>query len=248
MVASIGCSLAASGCTFDPGHDYSVVVSWLLNGDVPSEDRCTELGVDTVRLTMDGPGKPVEIEGDCAETLVLSDGLDYGAFVTTVSFDYGVGYDYSVDLLDARGEVAYGYDGYVDAYYGDLNPFELPTIDVFKPRGGLAKFTAAWVFQGGGPSTLADDCKAAGISAVVLWIASAAAPSFSEAVVLDEAPCEDGVLSSTEPVLASGEFLVKYAALDDRGAPAEEGEPFSVGVHEARTVDFPRQSFRALAK
>jgi hypothetical protein len=239
-------AVLAAGCSYSPGNDYGVVASWFLNGAAPTTERCREQGIETVRLTMDGPGEPVTIEAPCDETLILSDGLEYGAFETTVSFDFEVGYKYDVAFLDKKGKSRYGYSSTVVAYYGDYTPVELDTVDVFEPRGTQAELTAAWVFSGGTLDSVAEDCTRNGIEKIALSIASVTDPSFRNAWIVGDANCDEGSFVSDGAVLATGDYLLQYVALDARGAAAERGEPIAVYVDQAGTVDLPRQTFAGI--
>jgi hypothetical protein len=240
-------AVCAAGCSYSSSDDYGVVVSWLLNGLEPTAELCREQGIARVRLTVDdGPGKPVSVEADCDETLILSDGLSYGAFETNASFEFGVGYAYEVEFLDKKGKALYGYDSTLVAYANYYTPVELDTIDVFEPLGSQAKLTAAWFFEGGTRDTIADDCANNGVEKVSFWIASATDEDFANAYVIDEIGCEEGAFESRDEVLASGDYLIKYVALDDRGASAEQSEPIAVYVDEPGTVHLPRQIFQGL--
>lgn len=245
---------AASGCSFDPGHDYAVTSSWLLNGATPDTTRCKELGITQFRLRMEGPGPAVTLDGDCEDTIAIGD-FTYGGFQTTRSFDFGVVYSYSVDALDAKGKVTYAYPApgeekpIVTAEYGDavvvdgLAIVDLNTVDVFEPAGKISSFSAEWIFSDG---DLASDCDRNKVEQVELWISSATDSGFIDAAVLGSAPCEDGKIVSNGRVLASGDYYFMYVALDSRGAIAEQSEPISAFVEEPGDLALPRHQFKGL--
>ncbi len=245
---------AASGCTFDPGHDYAVTSSWWLNGVSPDAARCKELGIAQFRLRMEGPGPAVTLEGDCADTLDIGE-RTYGGFQTTRSFDFGVVYSYSVEALDAQGKVTYVYPGpgaptplvsadYRDAVLVDGEPVvDLYTVDVFEPEGKTSSFSAAWVFSSG---DLATDCQRNQISDVELWIWSATDPELSDPRVLGSGPCEQGELTSNGKVLARGNYYFMYVAFDARGGIAEQGDPIPAVVDDPGDLALPRHQFKGL--
>lgn len=246
MYLALPAALGVAGCSYSPGHDYGVVASWLLNGAEPSKERCAELAVATIRLTMDGPGDPVTVEAPCEQRMILSDGLAYGAFETTTSFDFDVGYTYEVEFLDKKGKARSRHEATLVAYYGEYTPVELDTVDLIDPVGSQAAITAAWVFAGGSSASVAVDCASNGIEKVALWITSVTDPFFASAYVIDETACMEGSFASATEVLATGDYLIKYVALDDRGAIAEEGEAINVYVDQPSTVDLPRQTFEGI--
>jgi len=245
---------AASGCSFDPGHDYAVTSSWLLNGATPDATRCKELGITQFRLRMEGPGPAITLDGDCEDTIAIGD-FTYGGFQTTRSFDFGVVYSYSVDALDAKGEVTYVYPApgqpkavvsaeYGDAVFVDGDPvIDLNTVDVFEPAGKVSSYSAEWIFSGG---DLATDCETNKIETVELWVSSATDSDFLDSVVVGSAPCADGELASKGKVLARGEYFFMYVALAPSGKIAEQGEPISAFVDEPGDLALPRQKFEGL--
>lgn len=232
----------ASGCSFDPGHDYAVTSTWLLNGATPDESRCKELGITEFRLTMNGPGPATEVSAACDETLRIGE-VTYGGFETTRSFDYGVQYDYTVDALDGNDKALYSYDASITAYYGDYLPVDLNTVDVFAPSGKIASYSAQWVFS---EDDIADDCEKNQVEEVEIWIASATDPNFFDPIVLSTSNCEEGQVVSEGKVLARGEYFFKYVALDARGAIAELGDALAASVDESGDLALPRQKFKGL--
>jgi hypothetical protein len=241
-LVAVALCLPLAGCAFDPGHDYGVTTTWLLNGAAPDAGRCAELSIDRFKLTMQGPDSPLVLEASCDTTLLI-EGVVYGGFETTVSFDYGVLYDYTVEALDRQGAVLYSYASSVSALYGDFIPVDLDTLDVFEPSGSLASYTARWAFDGG---DLAQECAQNGVETVELWITTVTDPSFDFPALLDGAPCAAGEIVSDGKVLASGDYLVRYVALDDRDAPTELGEPIEVIVDASGDIALPRQQFEGL--
>lgn len=235
-------TLLPTGCGFDPNHDYGVTSTWLLNGSPPDAERCEELGIDTFRLSMDGPGPATKLEADCEETIRIGE-LLYGGFETSVSFDYGVDYDYTVDALDANGKVAFRYESTITAYYGDFVPVDLDTVDVFAPEGKTASFVAQWLYTDG---DLAADCQRNQVDKVAIWLSSATDPDLFEPVVIGEAPCADGIIESDGKVLARGDYYFQYVSFTDRNAVAELGEPIPVSITGPQEVVLPRYQFEGL--
>lgn len=239
---------SAGGCGFDPGHDYAVTSTWLLNGAAPDATRCKELGIAQFRLTMNGPGPATTLQAACERTLQI-ERVTYGGFETTRAFDFGVAYEYRVEALDAQGHVLYAFPApeqaplVVSATQGDFVPVDLYTVDVFEPFGDVASFSAAWVF---GDSDLATDCARNGIKRVQLWVASATDPEFVDYDVVSTSACKDGKVASDGNVLARGEYFVKYVALDDRDAVAEASEAISASIDRAGDLALPRHKFQGL--
>ncbi len=240
LFGSVAGLIISTGCGSDPV--YGVTSTWLLNGATPDATRCNELGISRFRLTMDGPGPATSLEANCAETIRIGDAT-YGGFETSRAFDYGVEYTYTVDALDAAGEVLYRYDSQITAYYGDYDPVDLNVVDVFEPAGSTASFSAQWVFSGG---DVAADCEVNQIETVALWITSATDPNFEDATTLAEAPCASGIIKSDGKVLARGDYYIQYVALDNRGAIAELSEQLSALVVEPGDLALPRHQFEGL--
>jgi len=241
LSACLGLGLG-SGCGFDPGHDYAVTTTWLLNGATPDATRCKELGIEQFELRMDAAGPPVTLRADCDEIIRIGD-LTYGGFETTRSFDYGIVYHYTVDAIGTDGEATHRYEADMSADYGDAEPVDLDTVDIFEPEGNISSYSAGWVFSDG---DLSDDCARNQVSKVELWMSSATDPSFYDAFVLDTAACDDGEMISKGRVLARGDYYFMYVALDDRGAIAEQSDPISVVIEEAGDVALPRHQFEGL--
>jgi hypothetical protein len=242
LITGVATVVGASGCGFDPDHDYAVTSTWLLNGATPDATRCNELGISLFRLTTNGPGPAQTLDAACDEVIRI-EGASYGGFETARSFDYGVTYDYSVDALDANGKVIYRYESYITAYYGDLLPVDLDTVDVFEPVGKTASFSAQWVFSEG---DLAADCESNQIDKVAIWVASATDPDLFDYAVLAEADCATGLIQSEGKVLARGDYYFQYVALDARGAIAERGEPLAASVDGPGDLALPRHQFEGL--
>ena len=235
-------SVAALGGCYDDGHDYAVTSTWLLNAATPDATRCKELGIATFRLTMEGPRRTSSLEGDCTDTLYIA-GASYGGFETSRSFDYGVSYLYTVDALDAKGKALYGYESEITAYPGDFVPVDLDVVDVFEPSGKIASLSAEWVFTNG---DLATDCNTNKIETVEIWVASATDPDFEDAFVLSSSACDAGTFISKGKILARGDYLFKYVALDGRPAFAEASEAISQYIDEPGDLALPRHQFKGL--
>jgi hypothetical protein len=184
-------------------------------------------GVARVRFTVRGGDREKSLEADCNERIFLSDGFDYGGFITNESFDYGRKYTYQVDMLDTRGEVIAGYSGSFRAEYGDFTPVELPPLELFQPTGDMAALVGSFEV-GDGP--LSETCAQAGIDAVELWVASATDVKFVDPVVIHTADCETGEVGSDEAALAYGDYQVKYVAVDARLNVLQESEEFALLV------------------
>jgi len=240
--ALLGVGITTGACSFDPGHDYAVTSTWLLNGATPDATRCAELGITEFRLTMNGPGPATKLSAACDETLRI-EGQTYGGFETTRSFDFGVEYVYTVDALNSKGTELFGYESSVVAYYGDFIPVDLDTVDIFEPRGKTASFSAQWVFS---ENDIQADCEKNQVEDVEIWIASATDPDFLDPLVLSKSTCADGSFKSDGKVLARGEYFFRYVALDDRGAIAELGDALFASVGESGDLALPRQKWKGL--
>ncbi len=238
-VASVG----LGGCGFNPEHDYGVTATWLLNASTPDKARCDELGIAQFRLTMDGSGPAKKLAANCTELLTF-DGVSYGGFETSESFDYGVDYAYTVDALDDKGKPVYRYESSIIAYYGDYAPVDLNTVDVFEPLGKTAAFSAQWLYSDG---DLAADCARNQVSKVVIWVTSATDPDFFDFATLAEADCASGLIESDGKVLASGDYFFQYVALSDKkDAIAEMSKPIRQTVDGSGDVTLPRHQFEGL--
>src|SRR3712207_3917462 len=95
-----------AGCSSSPQGDYQVAVSWLLNGTTPSAEQCREQGVARARFEVwsDNGRKLQTLESNCASVLTLSDGNDYGGFLTTRAFEWDRSYQFELTLVDASGK------------------------------------------------------------------------------------------------------------------------------------------------
>jgi hypothetical protein len=239
LCLAAACSVAATsaGCSED---GYAVAASWLINGLPPDEASCTLQGVQSVRLTVSSNGREQSLEADCAERIFLSDGFDYGGFITNESFDYDRNYTYQVDMLDARGEVIAGYNGSFRAEYGDFTPVELPPLELFQPIGDVAALVGSFAV-GAGP--LSETCALAGIDAVELWMASATDLDFVDPVIVHAADCEAGEVGSDEAALAYGDYQVKYVAVDKELNVLQESEPFALLVDGEALFTLDRVTF-----
>lgn len=237
-----GLLLGATGC--DLGHDYRVTVTWLINGAAPSRALCRENGVDRVRFTVLSPGKRRSIEADCDQRLQLDDGYYYGAFDSTRSFNYGVRYQYRVEMLDASGDALpdLSYDDSFRVFYGDYTPWVLAPLELFNPMGDLASLTAAWTLDGKQAS--AEACKRLGATVVAVDFASSTDTNFDDAVEMARADCADGELITDREVLAEGEYNVRYVALDDDNKIVQEIDlDAAYVVDQAGTLDIDGVDF-----
>lgn len=239
-------TLAASGaCNFEVGSgDYRVTVTWLINGAAPSPDLCRENGVDRIRFTVLSPGKERIIEADCAESLTLDDGYDYGGFDSTRSFDYGVTYRYSVEMLDSSGRPLrdLAYTDSFKVYYGDYVPWVLDPLELFSPMGNTAAITGEWTL--GGHKANAADCSRLGATTVAIDFASSTDPDFTDPVELASADCATGVVTTDRAVVGEGEYNVRYVLLDANDKIIQDialDEPYFVdrpGTLDVEPVDF----------
>lgn len=238
-------ALASSGaCGFDVGEDYRVTVTWLINGTAPSRALCDENGVDRIRFTVFGPGKERSIEADCAESLTLDDGYDYGGFDSTRSFEYDVTYRYRVEMLDAAGRPLpdLAYSDSFRVYYGDFTPWVLTPLELYAPAGRTAAVTGEWTIEG--RKANAADCDRLGAVAVGIDFASSTDPDFVDPWEIVRADCAAGIVISEEAVLAEGEYNVRYVALDANDEVIQDvilNDLYIVdqpGTLDVQTVDF----------
>ena len=194
------------------GHDYAAVVTWLINGTAPSPELCEEQGVDRVRFTVRSPTKRRSLEARCDKQVVLpSDGLAYGGFNTTRSFDYDVSYDYEVEMLDRSGNPIPGlsYSDTFTGHYGQLEPLELRPLELWDPeRAPIASARGSWTFAGRPASSAI--CESLGAAEVAIEVASSTDADFVDFVEIAHADCAAGALDSVDPVLAEGEYVARY--------------------------------------
>ncbi|MFT3927996.1 MAG: hypothetical protein QM778_36045 [Myxococcales bacterium] len=240
-------SLAAVGCSST--DDYAVVVSWAVNGFAPSADDCDFYGIQSVRLTVQDGARKRTIEGDCGRTLTLSDGYPYGGYVSTEWFVYGSVYSYQLDMIGTHGESLINAEGTFVADYGDVTPVELPTLDFFAPRapgGEIATVTGSFSV---GTGELAQDCAAAGINRVELWVYSVLDFDFEYPDRALFTTCDTGALDSGTPLLNAGDYQVTYVALnytsETNYTVVQESDPIPVLVEQAGAVQLPAVSFTA---
>lgn len=230
-LSALALCLTLPACTTT--GDYEVVTSWLINSSAPNADRCDEQGIASVRLTAFGPRGTQVFEADCAQTNVLSDGQRTGAFRTGFEFDYDTFYEVSVETVDADGIVLDGYDAdLIDSF--PVDAVELPTLDVFQPFGASASFDAGWTLRGDIPPA---GCAEAGVTGVAFVVAAASDTAMEFVEEVARVDCEDGTFDSIDPVLAQGNYLMAYEALDETLDPRDEilqrSAPISVIVPEA---------------
>jgi hypothetical protein len=235
-LAAATAPVITAGCS--SGHDYAVTVTWLINGTAPSEELCEEQGVERVRFTVRSSSKRRTLETDCDSTIVSGwDGLAYGGLRTTVSFDFGVPYDYEVQMIDSAGNAipTLGYGDTFQIHYGDELPVELAPLELWDPeRSPIASVFGSWSIGGAGPDSAS--CALRGATEVAIEIASSTDAAFEDYVEIAHAPCADGVLDTRQPVLAEGEYVVRYVlfSADDEALeeiPLADGDqliPFSV--------------------
>jgi hypothetical protein len=216
--------LVATGCGYDSGHDYAVTATWLINGTSPSEDLCASQGVDQVRFTVRSPSKRRTLTADCESSIVSAyDGLRYGGVHTTVSFDFGVPYDYEVQMLGEDGEPIpeLGYRDTFQVHYGDELPVELRPLELWDPeRAPIASVFASWSLDGAAPTSTA--CARLGADEVAIEIASSTDAAFEDYIEIANAKCEDGELDTQDAVLAEGEYVVRYVLFSAEDEPLQE--------------------------
>lgn len=214
--------LMTTSCGFGGGDDYAVTVTWLINGTSPSEELCRLQGVGRVRFTARSSSKRRTLEADCDSTIVSAwDGLRYGGLRTTVSFDFGVPYDYEVQMLDAAGDPipALGYRDTFEIHYADDLPLELAPLELWDPtRGPIASVFGSWTFDGAQPS--ATTCAPG--DEVAIEVASSTDAAFEDYVEIAQAPCEDGEIDTRDAVLAEGEYVVRYVLFSADDEPLQE--------------------------
>ncbi|HEY6877015.1 MAG TPA: hypothetical protein VI299_03310 [Polyangiales bacterium] len=203
--------------------DYQVAVTWLINGTTPNQAMCQEHGIARARFEVrsEGGRSVKTIEGDCAATITLSDGSEYGGFYTNTSFDWDTRYDYTLTLVDAAGaavsipaSASFGVD------WGDRDLYELSYLDYVNPLGKSASLTGEWQFANGTASSVAADCAAQRVSKVRILATSALddAQNPADVVPVAEADCSAGRFESNGPLLATGNYFFYFQAVSDAGA------------------------------
>jgi hypothetical protein len=100
---------------------------------------------------------------------------------------------------------------YID--YGDPEPWVLPPLELFSPGGTMAALTAAWGIEGRDANQA--DCDRLGATSVAIDVASSTDDDFVDPVEVARGDCADGLIETGDGVLAEGEYLVRYVALDD---------------------------------
>jgi len=216
-------TLALAGCRFGIGNDYAVTVTWLINGTAPSAELCRAQGVDRIRFTVHGPGKERALYADCEEQVLLeSDGYYYGGFVSTRSFEYDTRYRYSVEMLDRQGNVVQnsGYSDTFEVSWGDELPWVLIPLELFSPEGTLAGVKGQWTFDRNKADAAA--CAELGATTIAIDVASATDLDFEDSYEIVRADCATGSVTSDGPVLAEGEYLVRYVALNEEDDVVDE--------------------------
>lgn len=237
-----------TGC----GDDlYPVTVTWVVNGLAPTAEACERYGIERIVLTVRDGAQDRTIEGDCEASVFLSDGYEYGGFVTTDSFDYDVVYPYQVEMVGPSGSAIIQLKGTFSALRGDVTPVELPSLDLLAPLGedGLGTDAVATITGtfSVGSGNQAEACENAGIERVELWVYSVLDFDFESPARVLFAPCEEGVLDSGDPLLDYGDYQVTYVALTavsgDDFEVVEESEAISVYVDQAGVLDLPAVKF-----
>jgi hypothetical protein len=245
---TLALTLAASllsGCSFGTDRDYQVVVSWLLNGFVPDAALCQELGIATARLEVrSGNGTRVKtLEAPCDGNIVNSQEETFGGFITTRAFAWDVAYSYTLTLLDASGNVrstppAQG-SFYVD--FDQAEYYELGYLDYVAPAGLAAGLHAEWSVRSGDVPTA---CVTERIAKVRIVAVSRLNEAFEAPVLVAEAPCADGKISSNgAKVLARGDYLFRYEAISEAGSVVDPGQAIPVFVDGSADVTLPRELF-----
>jgi hypothetical protein len=214
-------SALLASCSLDFGHDYAVIVPWLINGVAPSEAQCREHGVARVRFSVLNRDY-VPLEGPCGQGIEFDDGEQFGGFVTTDSFDFERRYEYELAMVDEQGRVVDGLrtTGNFRVYYDDYLPHLIDPIELFEPSGEVASVLASWTT---GPD-LAQGCADLGISDVALVVTTRTDPDFLQAIELDRAPCGSGQLTTAGAVLAEGHYFLQYRALTSSGALVDDSD------------------------
>jgi hypothetical protein len=240
------CLLSLSGCG-NPG-DYQVAVSWVINGTTPSVDMCQEHGIARARFEVrsEGGRRKKILEADCADTIMLSDGYDYGGFYTSDSFDWDTRYDYTLTLVDAAGKPVSvpASDSFQLGWDDQADVFELNFLDYVNPVGRSASLTGEWQFANGSAATVAADCTAANIARVrIMATSSLDSDTLADAVPVAEADCSAGRFVSNGPVLATGDYLFFYQALRADGTVATTSDTQGEFADFDQSIVLMRASF-----
>lgn len=240
-----------TGCSNE--RDYQVAVSWLINGMVPSPERCQEQGIARARFVVRSQsGKTLQtLEEDCGSTLVLSDGNEYGGFLTTRSFEWDTRYSFSLSLVDASGkDVSLAASDSFYVPYAEADIFELGYLDYVQPTGQAASLGGEWSV-GSNPDLVAA-CAQARLKTVQILAASALDTNFENAFPVLEAPCSAGQMSSNNgttrvPILATGYYQFKYILVSEGGSvvPANTAVLGPYVVPDVQDIRLPRQTFTA---
>ena len=121
-------------------------------------------------------------------------------------------------------------------------PWILSPLELFNPMGDLAGLTGEWTINGKKASP--NDCDRLGATTVAIDVASSTDTKFDDFVEMVRADCADGVVISDREVLAEGEYLVRYVALDDSDEVVQEIDMDGAyivdqaGTLDVETVDF----------
>ncbi len=240
------CLAFLSGC--NNNGDYQVAVSWVINGSTPSPDTCAEHGIARARFEVrsEGGKRVKTLEGDCATTITLSDGGNYGGFYTNSSFDWDTRYDYTLTLVNASGNpVSTPASASFQIGFDQADVFELNYLDYVNPVGTSASLTAEWQFANGSAASVAADCAAQGISRVSVLATSALddPQARADAVQVAVADCSSGRFVSNGPILATGNYFFFFQALRPDGTAATTTGNQEVFVDFNQSVVLMRASF-----
>lgn len=240
------CVASLSGCGSD--GDYQVAVSWLINGSTPPAAMCQEQGIARARFEVRSAGgqKVKTVEGNCADTIKLSDTYAYGGFYTNTSFNWGTTYDYSLTLVDALGNpVSIAASSSFGLDWNRADVYELNYLDYVNPNGRSASLTAEWSFANGTAESVAADCAAQRVTKVRVFATSALDDpnTLADAVQVAEADCSAGRFVSNGAVLATGDYLFFLQAISDAGAVVTTSAPQGFFVDFNQSIVLMRASF-----
>jgi hypothetical protein len=243
LALCLGSLSGLSGCS-NTG-DYQVAVSWVLNGTTPNAAMCQEQGIARARFVVtssDGSREKV-LEGNCADTIVLSDGYDYGGFYTNDTFQWDTRYSYTLTLIDAAGNpVSVPASATFQLGWDSADVYELNYLDYVAPVGRSASLTGEWQFSTGSQATVAADCAAAGITRVrIMATSSLDNETLADSVPVAEVECAAGRFSGQ--VLATGDYLFFYQALRADGTVATTSDTQSQFADFGSNVVLMRASF-----